>query len=242
MSRPTIRNTTVGVLSWMLLAAGLVSFATVAADRSEAHGGFFWITDLWDEQDTQVYPHGEIDYRFGAQTAPLNTQTWRTTVRAGIPPWDNADTDDPKFVKRKNKPATQWSFDSCSLQQDLMFFSRYWFQPFESGIAVEHECTHPTEGHVTRSNVSFFVNSVHTWNIDQGAPLPNALDLLGAATHEIGHAFGWGPHWDDGGFPTDPAQCPGNSADATMCKFFDPGQTYIRSLGIHDVHTAQNGY
>jgi hypothetical protein len=67
-----------------------------------------------------------------------------------------------------------------------------------------------------------------------------SIDLWSTATHEIGHAMGWGPHFDDNG--TNNTICNNDSDQQTMCASYYAGSERQRTLEGHDKDTFTNRY
>ena len=99
-------------------------------------------------------------------------------------------------------------------------------------------------GSTIASTTSCWVNGVRTmfsitfdfsesWYTGTSTTPGTQYDLLGVATHEFGHAYGFSGHFselDD--------QCDYNSTRATMCYGSNPGDDYKRTLEAHDIHTV----
>jgi hypothetical protein len=75
-----------------------------------------------------------------------------------------------------------------------------------------------------------------------GNPGSNEFDFRSTATHEAGHATGFGTGSGVDVHFTGSSLCPDNNTDETMCPSLDPGTTYLRSLEAHDKHTLDNAY
>lgn len=115
----------------------------------------------------------------------------------------------------------------------------YWRSIGPGVLAQTKNCRDPTSGLTSMFQIS--VNSVgFTWYVGTGTPASNQWDLKSVVTHEMGHGTGFAGH-----FPTTGpfAACPA-SARATMCAGdpVDRGTTYLRTLGVHDIHTFDAAY
>jgi hypothetical protein len=96
------------------------------------------------------------------------------------------------------------------------------------------------------------LDSEEPWYSGPATPPPvDELDIQAVATHEIGHATGFGvngshQHWgrDANGLPIFPEYtdlCVTNPKH-TMCPFIELGEGFFRSLETHDLHTFDNRY
>jgi len=86
-----------------------------------------------------------------------------------------------------------------------------------------------------------YLDSAENWYTGNGTPRTDEVDLGSVATHEFGHANGWGPHFDDKRRVSICAQ--GRRSRATMCKNTDyrvGGQQ--RYLSVHDRSVFRDAY
>lgn len=84
-------------------------------------------------------------------------------------------------------------------------------------------------------------DSAENWYTGTGSPGSSQFDAQSVATHELGHATGFGrgsapDHWD----PSN-SVCT-DSPKHTMCPVTPSGTTFERSLEEHDRHTFNNVY
>ncbi len=79
------------------------------------------------------------------------------------------------------------------------------------------------------------------WYTGTGTPGSSELDLWSDATHEFGHATGFGLGNAPNVHFTESSLCD-QTPKHTMCASLSAGSTYWRSLEAHDIHTFQNRY
>lgn len=76
------------------------------------------------------------------------------------------------------------------------------------------------------------------WYMGTGTPGSTQVDLLSVATHEIGHATGWNPR-----FQQFSSECPPTTDPIhVMCPVLYVGYAQGRALMTHDVHTFESVY
>ena len=75
-----------------------------------------------------------------------------------------------------------------------------------------------------------------TWATEQHGPDEEGeQDLEGAATHEMGHVYGWFGHFSG-------TACPSGLPGQTMCGTQLPGDSWMRTTEVHDNHTLADAY
>lgn len=79
------------------------------------------------------------------------------------------------------------------------------------------------------------------WGSSRTVPVGRP-DGKSVATHELGHATGFILHLDFLFDDPKPSYCSGGVTHQTMCEFHEPGTSYQRTLGTHDVHTFEPTY
>lgn len=84
-----------------------------------------------------------------------------------------------------------------------------------------------------------FSNTVTRYS-GTGTPPSGQIDVLAVATHEFGHATGFGANYPPDHFASsDPICDSGSSTYATMCAVY---HVRYRTLGSHDIHTLEGVY
>lgn len=86
-----------------------------------------------------------------------------------------------------------------------------------------------------------FMDALQGWHYGEKAPPARLYDFQGAVTHELGHATGWGPHYNDRNAAA--GICNVTVVAETMCNANYAGNFFfVRTLGSHDMHTFSNAY
>jgi hypothetical protein len=110
-------------------------------------------------------------------------------------------------------------------------------------LAVTTDCVwnpgRPHEGRLAGFNM-VFDSKQPSWYRRTGNAPAQSTDLWSVASHEFGHAAGWGAHYGD---DENKEICRAdNMARHTMCSIYYEGQTRTRTLQRHDKHTFRNVY
>lgn len=103
----------------------------------------------------------------------------------------------------------------------------------------------PDPGTSTLHNFFIRFDSSRRWHgLDDTNVPDDEIDLESFATHEVGHATGWGGEFDDAHFDEDSGHCPGGIASGrhTMCDNLLPGIATWRSLESHDKQAFDDWY
>ncbi len=79
-------------------------------------------------------------------------------------------------------------------------------------------------------------DSSENWNTGTALPARNQPDLWSIASHELGHATGFGGHFSGSTY------CSNNDAQQTLCQVHWMGTSRQRTLGEHDKHTFSGAY
>lgn len=99
--------------------------------------------------------------------------------------------------------------------------------------------TYTCETSTTIERVGIVFDSGRNWYSGSGTPPSDQYDLYGSAVHELGHATGWGLHFDEHG-PS--ALCDDADTWHTMCSSTQTGWARLRTLATHDIHTWHAAY
>lgn len=118
---------------------------------------------------------------------------------------------------------------------DNAYSAIFWTTEFDAA-GQTRRCV--VDGEIVR--VSVLVDAAGSWYTGTGVPGSSEYDLQALVTHEFGHATGgWG--WERDHF-SGSQLCPLSADRQTMCSGLNPGVTWKRELGVHDIHTFQDAY
>jgi repeat uncharacterized protein DUF346/matrixin len=177
-----------------------------------------------------------VNYSFG-NTYPGGE--WRDRVRDGRQQWNNVGTP-LQFVEQPDITPYAWQFclSTRPYQENEVVLDV--IDGPGNNVGITAECTDATNNEMLTFAIVF--DSRDTWYTGNGAPAGDQFDLFSVASHEFGHASGWGFHYDDA--QTDPAEpgCVENGNKYTMCRTTAPGTNYKRSLEGNDTHTLRYAY
>lgn len=185
---------------------------------------------------TVRWPSGVFEPYFIATGVPTQTRV-TTAITNGAAQWNNV-----------NEPM-RFSYQGRSTQSIIVFPNcpanghSYVFQRDISGdLANAYTCNQ--SGNLNSFIMTFDINPGGlVWHSDTTAPPQGSYDRWSTASHEFGHATGFGasngsqPHW-----PPDSTRCVENSTKLTMCPTVAPATSMMRDLGDHDIHTFQDAY
>lgn len=131
------------------------------------------------------------------------------------------------------RPACQQQnpFDACAHSSNVL----YW-QNLSGPLGVTSTCVSGTRL-VRFTIVIDSAPAAGSWYTGTGDAPSDRYDLWSVASHEFGHATGWGPH-----FAEDSPECPNDSTRHTMCGGIYIGTERQRTLTTHDIHTYDGRY
>lgn len=218
----------VGELAGPVVA--VVALALVGlAPRAAAHdAGIYYGTVRW--------PNGVFQPYFIATGVPTQSRV-NTAITNGAAQWNSL-----------NEPM-HFSYQGRSTQSIIVFPNcpanghSYVFQRDISGsLATTYVCD--SGANHAAFILTFDINPGGlVWHSNTSAPPSGSYDRWSAASHEFGHATGFGTaagtqqHW-----PADSTRCVENSTKLTMCPSMAPKTSMMRDLGDHDIHTFQAAY
>lgn len=215
------------------LVAAAISILLLAALGS-AHTGSEWYAHKWKVDKEQ-------NYGFGGSVPGGN---FRDRVEDGAQEW-NALAGDMQF--RRGGVDVTWSYDFSCANRETGQNSIHWGTidggPGQAGnfntYARTRHCVFNSDG--TRIfMIAIKFDSGDDWYNGTENPPSDKVDTKGVATHEFGHAGGFGTGANDH-FPAGTDICTQPNKQ-TMCQGMPYGESFWRSLEEHDRHTFNNVY
>jgi len=155
----------------------------------------------------------------------------RDRVHDGAKQW-NALAPDLRFDRQPDDVAADAFFDCPSDANTIRFPS---LDGRGETLGEIWLCPPPGGNKINRFKLR--LDSDEDWYKGTGDPPSTELDAWSVTAHEFGHATGWIGH-----FGENSDQCPGGSQSHTMCRFYDYGLRWMRSLETHDRHTFVDAY
>lgn len=184
-------------------AAALLSASLAEAPASLGHSpaSVFYTTsgtNPWGKWPQYSTSHYRIRSGF-----PSNA--YYNRIVEAHPSWNSADAGiGPDFVYDGVTTSTGSITNPCSASFSAVYWDSLPDSP--SALAVTYRCLN-SSNQITRWSIG--IDSDRPWYTGTDSPVSGTIDLVGVATHEFGHATGWYPNH----FASDPAVCPGTSAD-----------------------------
>lgn len=124
----------------------------------------------------------------------------------------------------------------CSVGRNMIEFAN-----LAAGVAADTPSCWYTTGLANYYGFSIRFNSDMTWYTGTGTPPAGQIDLQSIATHEFGHATGFGSDYAPDHFPV--SECPTSSTTLyTMCPSYPTATIRWRTLEVHDIHTLEGAY
>jgi hypothetical protein len=162
-------------------------------------------------------------------------------VEDGAQDWTFIQPSDFQF-SRQGVVTQTWNV-TCDASTDVVIFDRALTGAYARTISCNK-----TSGAFKEVQIAF--DNEQSWYTGTGGPSSSQVDAFHIATHEFGHATGWGPHLGTSldcdqvapiDFGTWQTMC--NSLDVLLD---DPGgeagRTFRRTTEVHDQHTFENQY
>jgi hypothetical protein len=221
------------------LAGALVGLMTlVVSPQANAHSADEFYDWWWHDSEKPVRWHFDNDFP--------SAGTKRQRVKDAIDTWENA----PGQLGFDRGDDIQGSSEGCP-GDDRSFVGWPIIDGAGHMVGATRVCHFTDEPNRAKSFYVLFDRS-EDWYDDVSTPPPPAkLDLQSIATHEFGHATGWGfgsgrPHFGqnlDG--TTRQPEFDNLCVDEprhTMCPALLLGYAYWRTLEDHDKHTFANRY
>jgi hypothetical protein len=220
-----VRDTrTSGRRSIALLGAtiAMVCASAFAALPASAHSGSLFFHETWSQaQRGAVSIYAESSLSGAALSRVLaGAKTWENTRRSLDFTWNGT----------KNL-----SHDPCDLAtrgRNLVAMGK--LDGRGKNLGMTTVCM--SGGSIVRFVMIF--DSAEDWYTGTSTNLPRGRpDLWSVATHEFGHAIGWGGHFDDPTIALGTGICGNFTGQHTMCKTHYSGTARQRTLGPHDIDT-----
>jgi hypothetical protein len=200
----------------------------LASASSEAHPAGDFYAHWYKQADRNVTWHFKENI---AQPSAI-----RDRIVEGSQAWNQTNAD-MSFDKEPDVSNVFWG--DCPASGKSVIF---WVSIDGAGgtyYAEAHWCDYAGENFIKTFQIRF--DKDEAWYTGESTPPPgNNLDFQAVATHEFGHAtgFGFGPNIPNHFNTVDCFDSPYQ----TMCGTLLPGYAYPRTLESHDVHTFKNRY
>jgi hypothetical protein len=189
----------------------------------------------WPRKFAQAANPGDV-FVCNNCVAPFNTATAQASMHAGRVPWNNVPNTAVQF---DFSALFAQSSSSCPTTVGRINVGA---TGLSTNLAQTTRC--PATGDIERAIILFDTSpsdDIFDWYTGSGTPAADEWDLRSASTHEFGHVTGAA----DINTNPPPFLCPPQSSDPlTMCggAFFDPGDTYPRTITSHESSDVQAKY
>lgn len=204
-----------------LVAASSLTFLPL--DAALAHNDFY-AGHRWDNATN-------VNYYF-RNSFPTD---YRPRIRDGFAQWNdtpNDGLDEPDFIHAGEETGGDWN-EPCNSAFNGIYYLEL-DSVSSSALGVVYRCV-VSGGRVIRFSMSF--DEQRPWYSGTGETPAGSYDLWSMASHEAGHATGWGGHLAEDG-----QYCPNDPSRHTMCPTLYPGTERQRHLEVHDYHTFEGAY
>lgn len=163
---------------------------------------------------------------------------FRSRVRDGVAQWDQLNQ---TFTFGSEQGDVGWWLASLTPCNSWASRNAIGFHNVDgAGLAraVTTRCLNQTGPH-TAEMKKFAVefDSSENWYMGTGDATGTQVDAWSIASHELGHAAGWGPH-----LPSSESICADNSGQNTMCPTYVTATQRMRTLELHHIHTFQSAH
>jgi Matrixin len=163
---------------------------------------------------------------------------FRAQVHDGFAAWsDRAGGRAPNFIA--DGPQTmQHPYSPCAGPNGIFYRNFEQDDRNSTAHAFVLTCGVAGSGGQGLQGFTMIFDNQDNWYIGDGDVPDNKLDVQSIATHEVGHATGWGGHFESG------ASCFQLPEHSTMCDGFPGirGTKHLRTLEEHDIHTLNDAY
>lgn len=224
---------------WFVVGLALGSLPLSLLGIANAHNEAVFYDAWWHPADIPV------TWSFDDDFPDASPALRRDRVRDSFDTWQSA----PGVLTFDRKADIAGSSDGCQPAGKSVVL---WpLMDGEGGVLAETRvCTYVGQPNRLKS-FWIRVDRSENWYFQTSTPPPsNKVDLQAVATHEVGHATGWGfanaqDHMGENqGVLIQPEytnRCE-NTPIETMCPFIGFGEGFWRSLETHDLHTFDNRY
>lgn len=170
-----------------------------------------------------------VNYGFTPSGAPL--QLWRDRTNDGINQW-NSQNQAMTFTR----VADYSDFDPtvCPPSYQKNGIHRRSRDGRGNVLAVTYTCVFAGTNELYSFQVVY--DQDEFWYISNGDASDDTMDLWSVASHELGHATGFGH------FGSNESICGNDSGQNTMCPTYYIGTERMRTLATHDIHTFSAAY
>lgn len=223
----------------LLLAVWLLGSTTLIGVNAGAHGASTYYPIKW------LSSSPDIGWYFTPNFA--TSQNKRDRMRESFATWTNVSNSAISFTFKGNHSTGYTASNPCSSSYNGVFYN----------TTVEYGGTYhcvrqgstPDSYYISRFSLVMQEAGDSFW--DDGAGDTGNNNFKAVATHEAGHAGGFGTKYLITGDPADMHFPVANTSDGicwnddtfhTMCSGLTPAPAKMSTLEAHDIHTVQDAY
>lgn len=228
MSRTSVRRGR--RIVWATVAGMVVSVALPPAAQAQHQDRYPY---FWESYSETVYYWVDSN---------VPTGSWRSRITAGHSAWNAEVVDAEPYFNYQGTASVPSISDPCNAPGKGGVRREQLNDLFDDATAGATSWCAYDDGSITDFLMSFDTGAgvAAAWYIGTGTPAGDEMDLWSMASHEFGHATGWGPdsHWAE----TDQSICAENNTRRTMCSNIYPGDIPQRTLAAGDRTRLQAAY